>query len=60
MPITQSTDDYVSKSPIFSMELANGQLSVIDDVDDEMMLHEVCFEGTEEEHEANVEDMRIA
>jgi hypothetical protein len=42
------------------MELGNGQLSVIDDVDDEMMLHEVCFEGTEEEHEANVEDMRIA
>ncbi len=34
------------------MELGNGYLSVIDDVDDEMMLHEVCFEGTEKEHEA--------
>jgi hypothetical protein len=30
---------------------------VIDDVDYAMMLHEVYFEGTEKEHEANVEDM---
>ena len=35
-------------------------LSVIDDVDYAMMLHEVYFEGTEKEHEANVEDMWIA
>jgi hypothetical protein len=60
LSITQSTDEYVSLSPLFSMELGDGYLSVIDDVDDAMMLHEVYFEGTEKEHEANVEDRRIA
>jgi hypothetical protein len=59
LPMTQSTDEYVSFSPVFSMELGDGYLSVLDDVDDAMMLHEVYFEGMEKEHDANVEDMRI-
>ena len=52
LPVTQSTHDYVSKSPVFSMELGNEYLSVTDDVDDTMMLQEDYFEGTEKEHEA--------
>ena len=32
LPISQSTDGYVSFSPVFSMELGDGYLSVIDDV----------------------------
>jgi hypothetical protein len=60
LPTTPSTEDYVSKSPVFSMELGNGYLSVIDDADDAMTLHEVYFEGTEKKHEANAKDMRIA
>jgi hypothetical protein len=38
-PITQSTKEYVSLSPVFTMEYGNGYLSVIDDVDDVMLLH---------------------
>jgi hypothetical protein len=59
-PITQGTNSYISKSPVFSMEYGNGYLSVIDDVDDIMMLHDVKFSDTGVKQEEIMEGIRIA
>ena len=59
-PITQGTNSYISKSPVFSMEYGNGYLSVIDDVDDIMMLHDVKFSDTGVKQEEFMEGIRIA
>ena len=42
--ITQSRESYIT-CPSFTMEYGNGYISVLDDVDDVMMLHEVYFVG---------------
>ena len=45
--ITQNTKAYVT-CPDFCMQYSNGFISILDDVDDMMMLHEVYFEKKDE------------
>ena len=59
-PITQGTNSYISKSPVFSMEYGNGYLSIVDEVDGIMMLHAVNFSDTGVKSEEKVGGIRIA
>ena len=45
--LTQNTKAYMT-CPDFCMEYGNGFISILDDVDDMMMLHEVYFEKKDE------------